>query len=474
MSSTLLELSTIIAGAVNSLNKACADSGTTFPGLEVPFSPSSEAFRLNLQAAEAANIIAAAATQLAAMVLPPPSAMFSLISGQFKSAALRICLEASVTEILREGGPQGVHVDEIAKIANVNSEKIARLLRYLATHHVYKELRPDVFTNTRISSMFDTGKSVNEISSNPDKKYDDSDTAGFAALTGFMLDEVTKGCAYLWENITDPATAHSEEPNHTPFNRGLNWDGSMWAFFNQPEQVARQHRFGIAMQGMAALAPADIILRAFEWTSLPADSVVVDVGGGIGTASLVLAKSFPGIKFVVQDRPPVVKDAEPVWENELPGAVDSGRVVLQAHDFFAHQPVKNASVFIVKHIIHNWPDAYASEILMRLREAAQVDTKLVLIDNLISFACHDPSDDNGNGIPGAIPKEAPNPLLANYGIANEMMYNMDLIMLTVCNSQERTVEHVVELLRKSGWRLTKIVRDSSNSLLQPVEAVPIF
>ena len=39
----------------------------------------------------------------------------------------------------------------------------ARLMRYLATHHVYKEIEPDVFTNTRISSMLDTGKSVAEL-----------------------------------------------------------------------------------------------------------------------------------------------------------------------------------------------------------------------------------------------------------------------------------------------------------------------
>lgn len=81
MSSTLLELSNIISGAVSSLSKACADGGTPFPELDTPFSPHSEAFRANTEAAEAASIIAAAATQLAAMVLPPPSALFALISG---------------------------------------------------------------------------------------------------------------------------------------------------------------------------------------------------------------------------------------------------------------------------------------------------------------------------------------------------------------------------------------------------------
>lgn len=73
-------------------------------------------------------------------------------------------------------------------------------MRFLATQHVYKELRPDVFTNTRLSSVLDTGKSVEHIlkkyvvsavhpnvegtsltmTSSPSAKHDD--TSGFPAL----------------------------------------------------------------------------------------------------------------------------------------------------------------------------------------------------------------------------------------------------------------------------------------------------
>lgn len=97
-----------------------------------------------------------------------------------------------------------------------------------------------------------------------------------------------------------------------------------------------------------------------------------------------------------------------------------------AHDFFTPQPVENAAVFLLKQILHDWPDAYASRILVRLRDVARKDTKLVLIENLIPLACHDHGSDDGEGIPGAVPKEAPKPLLANYGIANEMAYNGDM------------------------------------------------
>lgn len=39
----------------------------------------------------------------------------------------------------------------------------ARLMRYLATHHIYNEVLPNVFTNTRVSSTLDSGKSIKEI-----------------------------------------------------------------------------------------------------------------------------------------------------------------------------------------------------------------------------------------------------------------------------------------------------------------------
>ena len=39
----------------------------------------------------------------------------------------------------------------------------ARLLRLLATNHIFTEASPDVFANNRLSSALDTGKSVEEL-----------------------------------------------------------------------------------------------------------------------------------------------------------------------------------------------------------------------------------------------------------------------------------------------------------------------
>ncbi|KAJ7865015.1 hypothetical protein B0H14DRAFT_2574144 [Mycena olivaceomarginata] len=67
---------------------------------------------------------AAAALQLEAIVTPPHVSVLRIVSGHFKSAALRICLESGVTEILREAGPQGIHVKDIAAKNGQHPEKL--------------------------------------------------------------------------------------------------------------------------------------------------------------------------------------------------------------------------------------------------------------------------------------------------------------------------------------------------------------
>jgi hypothetical protein len=90
--------------------------------------------------------------------------------------------EASHTpEILREAGPAGLHVTSISQKNGVDKIKLgtkialfpcflllidvdlAHILRLLATHHIVRELSPDVFTLNRISSTIDTGKNVKDL-----------------------------------------------------------------------------------------------------------------------------------------------------------------------------------------------------------------------------------------------------------------------------------------------------------------------
>ncbi|KAJ7612017.1 S-adenosyl-L-methionine-dependent methyltransferase [Mycena polygramma] len=438
----------------------------TIPDLHTPFAPPSEAFRTVPAAAEAASIISVAALQLEAILTPPHVSLYRV---HFKSAALRVCLESDVTEILREAGPQ-----DIASKNGQDPEKLARFIRYLATHHVYREVAPNVFANTRISSMLDTLKPSKDIISDPAHKHDN--TMGLAALASHHVHsligmEAFKASAYAWETLADPATVRSGNPTASPFARAMGRPETLWQYYERPEEQFRLHRFGIGMQGIEALQPADAILRAFKWSSLPSKSVVVDVGGGVGISCLTLAAGFPDLKFVVQDLEGVIGQGRKMWSEKMSNAITSGQVKLDVHDFFSPQPETNASVFFLKQIMHDWSDEYCVKILSQLWEAATPTTTLLLMDTIMPLACHDPSAEGPNAIPGAAAKEAPPPLLANYGAPNDMGYNGDFDIFLLFNSQERTLIHFVELLARSGWKVTAVNRQPGDStFLQSIEA----
>jgi hypothetical protein len=77
--------------------------------------------------------------------------------------------------------PQGLHAKDIAAASKTDSvllgesrldstfncdwishrldRRLARILRLLATHNIFREVKPNVFANNRISSALDKGKS---------------------------------------------------------------------------------------------------------------------------------------------------------------------------------------------------------------------------------------------------------------------------------------------------------------------------
>ncbi|KAG6895118.1 hypothetical protein C0992_003090 [Termitomyces sp. T32_za158] len=304
----------------------------------------------------------------------------------------------------------------------------------------------------------------------------------------FSVSDGAKLSSQVLETIKDPVTGPSHEPNHAPFNRAFGVDDPLWVWYESQEQQYRRRRFAIAMHGIAQMQPPDLLDDVLDWKALPQGSIIVDVGGGIGTSSLAVAKKNDHLKLVVQDLPTICAEATAYWSKEYPKLIDTGKLSFSPHDFFTQQPVTDASVFILKQILHDWSDPYCACILTELRAAATPETKLIVVDSIISYACHDPttkSDLNSDY------KEAPAPLLPNYGAANVMPYFLDLAvrhlslvfshvtlrnvqMMMWVNAQERTIGHLDTLLRSTGWRIVSAKRRAPPSnFYEPVVAVPI-
>lgn len=110
------------------------------------------------------------------------------------------------------------------------------------------------------------------------------------------------------------------------------------------------------------------------------------------------------------------------------------------HDFFTPQPVKNATIFLLRVITHDWPDESVTRILLQLRQAATPKTKLIIVDYVLPFACEDRTGDIGAVRTMAPPQSG---LLPNLGKANANAFWLDmseslLLFLPNDDTEDRT------------------------------------
>ena len=96
----------------------------------------------------------------------------------------------------------------------------------------------------------------------------------------------------------------------------------------------------------------------YPWESL-GSALLVDVGGGVGGFSLQLSQVHQQLRFVIQDRAAMLEQAEKVvWPKDNPDAVAQKRVQFCPHDFFEPNPIKNADVYWLRYVMHDWSDEF--------------------------------------------------------------------------------------------------------------------
>src|SRR5438128_2523389 len=79
--SNLNQLVKLISDSFSALQKSAADVGLPLPNLDDKWTPESEAFRRSPERAELANVIAAAAFQLAATLTPVEITLYEIAGG---------------------------------------------------------------------------------------------------------------------------------------------------------------------------------------------------------------------------------------------------------------------------------------------------------------------------------------------------------------------------------------------------------
>ncbi|KAI0931113.1 hypothetical protein AcW2_010267 [Taiwanofungus camphoratus] len=383
------------------------------------------------------------------LVSEPQSRLMEIASKFYVSRALHVAAEARIADILADADPnEGMSIQQISQQVGIQERKLSewqrllilrdfteiavRVLRCLCTIHVFVEVKSNHFANSHTSRCL--------VGNNPLRCW---------LLTNGL--DIYTASDKLLAVLFDPVKTHSASPRETAFQEAMGTKLTMWEYFEQgveqPDGTVRPNRgleiFTLAMLG-GGRVHAPPLYADYPWESI-GSGTVVDVGGGVGGMSLDLAKKFPKLRFVVQDRASVVKQAEAVWLRELPEAVKTGRVKFMVHDFFTEQPVKGAEVYLMRYILHDWPDDESVAILKQLCQVMGPNSRVLTADQVIHTT-----------LGSSHLKPAPPPLPANYGYAHQFAHIRDLNMLTLFNGMERTPDDLSILAKRADLEVTKI------------------
>lgn len=120
---------------------------------------------------------------------------------------------------------------------------------------------------------------------------------------------------------------------------------------------------------------AAALCRAFDFAPF---ARVVDVGGGRGTLLAEVLAHWPHLRGVLFDLPHVADSARARLQARLGDRVDA-----RGGDFFAALP-GGADVYLLKHVLHNWPDERAQELLQRCAAALPANGRLIAIEAVLA------------------------------------------------------------------------------------------
>ena len=153
------------------------------------------------------------------------------------------------------------------------------------------------------------------------------------------------------------------------------------------------------------------------------------MGGSTGSAAIALSKAFPHLTFTVQDLPANADSGRKAALTSLPADVAS-RITFQGHNFTQPQPVQGADAYLLRMILHDWPDSEAAKILKSIVAAMdQTKSRLLIMDTVLPT-------------PGSVP------------VSIERIVRVrDLTMLQAFNSKERDLDDWKNLLAITDSRL---------------------
>lgn len=329
---------------------------------------------------------------------------------------------------------QGVPAAELASKFELDSQKLVPILRCCAASGWVRETRDSSFALNRCSRTF--------IEGNAGRKLNFS-------MPGFMSMIET-----IPHWVAESDWKLSRSPEQTAFQIAFNTPLLAFSWIVENPDVLVPIADHLQVYGDMS-TPS--VVADYPWEQLQTP-VIVDCGGGEGGLISAILDAHPSFRAIVQDMENVVPLTSSIMEERRPRDIENGVIKVEAHDFFQPQPrIGNEYSFILRHIMHDWPDKEAATILGNVARALGPKSKILIVDmvavpNVDSTATTSVKslmlDGGAKGPDYRIP--------SHFGSASRIVSGSSVHMLTMINGCERSLREWEKLVKGCGLRITNI------------------
>lgn len=329
--------------------------------------------------------------QLNQRLIPPQAAMMEMITSAWAAQAITAAADLGVADALANGP---LSSDELAVAVGADADTLRRLLRALISRGIFRQRRDGRY---ELNALADTLRSDTAMS-----------VAGMARFVGAPQHREH------WSHLTE--AIRTGRPV-VPELRGK----PVFEYLADEPELAEV--FNHAMTSVSAAAITSVI-AAYDFSRY---ATIVDVGGGHGRLLAAIVHATPQARGILFDLPQVVAGAPAVLEKHHV----ADRVGVAEGSFFDAVP-EGGDAYVLKSVIHDWPDDDAVRILGNVRTAAGTGKHVLLVESVIP------------------------------GHDREFMGNWtDLEMLVVLGARERTAAEYSRLMDRAGFRMTRVVETAS-------------
>jgi C-methyltransferase len=322
---------------------------------------------------------------------PAPAAMMEMIVATWTSQAITVAAQLGVADALA-GGP--LPIEQLAARVGADADALGRLLRALIGKGIFRRRRDGRY----------------ELNSLAAPLRSDAPISMTWAAQFYGSAEQRERWTLLVDSIRTGSTV-------VPALRGA----ASFDYFDRYPALAKL--FNQTMTSVSELTDGTVV-AGYDFGAYP---TIVDVGGGQGPLLAAILARAPASRGVLYDLPRVVADAPSLLrEHDV-----ADRVRIAEGSFFDSVP-DGGDAYILKNVIHDWPDDKAVQILRNVRAAAGSRATVLLVELVIP--------DHDRDFPGKW---------------------VDLEMLLNLGARERTADQYRDLLGQAGFQMTRVVRTAS-------------